>query len=134
MENFQTEFHVTRDENIPEQLILGREFLKTAEVTISQQQGITIRKINTEIKETSEVNDLTLINIVQENEIEAPEAIHQLIKDYQNVQKGEICHPIKTHIVLKGHDRVYHNPRRISSSEKIIVENQVETRLQDGVI
>lgn len=78
-ERFETVFNITKDGDIPEQVILGREFLKATDVNISQN-GLKFKKIlpETEINVnefTLVMNELTKIDTPKSTDIEAPKTI-----------------------------------------------------------
>lgn len=111
-------------------MILGREFLRNAEVNISSD-GLTFQKTKNEQKsESTFINNLLTINL--SDNIEAPDSIKDMIANYNPNNTEEF--QISTRIVLKDDERIYHNPKRLSLSEKEIVEKQIDVWLKEGVI
>lgn len=125
---FFVQMHIIKNSCMPVPAILGKEFLMNADVHINQN-GVTITKLKT--AESTEINSL-MCCLIDPELSKIPEPVQQLIENYQ--PKQNVTTIIETNIIVKDDIPVYQRPRRLSPSEKIVVQNQIESWLKDGII
>ncbi|XP_068150963.1 uncharacterized protein [Drosophila tropicalis] len=120
------------------EIVLGEDFCKQAEVTISYK-GLRVTK--TQCLE-SEVSSFLKINVDDSSEQQADidpaaskrakEAVQNLVQNYHPV--SEKSTNIQMRLVLNDDKPIYSRPRRFSYAERCIIDNQTDQWLKDGII
>lgn len=118
---YKIEMFVVRKEDTQSDIIIGNNFLANHKVVI-EKGVVSIYKPEQEMYN---------INI-EDNTPVWPSEVQTLISNYK--PSDTVVTEIQTEIILKDDSRVYHNPRRLAPSEKSIVDKQIDSWLQDGII
>lgn len=108
---FEIEMYVVREEDTQSDIIIGNN--KGVVTVFNPEQEMY--NINSEDNATGWTSE-----------------IQELIDNYKPAEK--VATNVETEIILKDDSRVYHNPRRLAPSEKIIVDEQIDSWLKDGMI
>lgn len=121
--SFIIEILVVRSEDTHSDIIIGNNFLAN--------HTVVIEKGNVTIEPNFEKQVLN-INI-QNDSTELPQEIQTIVDSYKPT--ANVITDVQTQIVLTDENcRVYHNPRRLATSEKQIVEKQIEEWLKVGIV
>lgn len=137
-ETHTVQFHIVPDEWIPEDILLGRDFLQMVEVTIIR--GIpTISKITQRPKEceifhieiTNEVEPVSEWKCVQDVKPEHRTELVRMITNYspKRVEKSAI----QMELQLTDSVPVYQRARRLPAVERNIVQGIVDDWITDGI-
>ncbi|XP_076638825.1 uncharacterized protein LOC143350687 [Colletes latitarsis] len=129
---------VVSDSLMSHQLIIGTDFLETVELRL-RNGNISISPSDKTV-----VNDLLeiyQINIVEETKEKADvshipaehqRVIENLVENYEPAKSKEIG--VQMSIVLKDDEPIYQRARRLSPSERDIVNEQIQEWLDEGIV
>lgn len=139
-ETYHLCFHIVDDNLIPEDVLLGRDFLKMVDVTI--KRGIpTITKIVEEVNvaeifpididvQTVKTEELPCVTAIADNDLRGE--IISMIDNY-TPRKVESSH-IKMELIMQDNIPVYQHPRRLSAAEREVVQSMIDDFLKMGII
>lgn len=129
---FASVFHVVSDDDLPVDIIIGKELLQHAEMTIRNNQIISLKPI--EASDDDEANFLLHIR-VDDEKIGMPDDltddIRQLIEQYKPAKSTRS--DIELNISMLDEVPVFQQPRRLPFAQRDIVEEQVQKWINDGV-
>lgn len=133
-EEFVTTVHIIPDECMDTDMIIGKELLCQAcvtidgdTVTLTKRQGNgnpDIMKIDIASEDHWDIGDLA----TKEQECN----VKEMVLNYE--PKKSKTTNIEMKIITKDDTPIYHTPRRLPFSERVIVENQVDEWLENGII
>ncbi|KAK7870273.1 hypothetical protein R5R35_001001 [Gryllus longicercus] len=129
---FETDVYVVSEDAMKMDMIIGNDLLDQAEVLMNKN-GVTVRKSRLEAH-------LMCIQIVEQPEIkiestvskEVKKKVEDMVSNY--VPKRKKTTDVKMKISVKDEQPIYSNPRRLSPQEKEIVDKQLSTWIDDGII
>lgn len=129
---FDANIHVVDDNILNYDVLIGNDVLWGTIISSDSENGIKITKHH--------INELNKLEYVDDNlDKNNLHTVYQ--QDIMNLQnnynKKQISYkecPITLKIILKNDTPIYQRPRRLSPSEKIIVDKQIEEWLHDGVV
>ena len=128
--------HVVSDILMQHSLIIGTDFLNTVEVNI-KEGDISIHKIEgKDYNRLPEVFEIELkaheVDLSHVTNISHRQTIENLTESYRPQKTCEV--EVEMNLILQDDLPVYERPRRLSSWDKIEVDNQIKTWLEDGMI
>lgn len=135
-EDVTLDFHIIPAEALSYKAVVGNDLTKHFSVIIEDGENVILYK-------KSEISHMMQINL---QECDAPSKldigtiedlnfqikVKKLIEDY--VPKKTETVDIKMKITLKDEEPIYDRPRRLSPSERQIVDNQIQEWLEEGII
>ena len=124
--SYMLEVHVIPDGVSRYPLILGDGFLKQTSISLQEGKVVAVKKMHVPDVYGIEVEHL------REDEISNDPDIMHLIKSYKPNIVNNIGVQMK--LILTDDEPVYQPPRRLSPSEKITVDNQIQQWMEDGII
>lgn len=121
-------FHVVNESDLPFEVIIGRELLRTTEITIRNNNIISVKPIRMD-----EDNFLLHICVDEEkNGIDGvSDDIRRLIGEYKSMKPTGT--QIELNISMLDEVPVFQRPRRLPFAQREIVENQVQQWVNDGI-
>lgn len=133
-DNFETDFYVISDDVTRFPVILGNNLLEQAELTINQDEVQIVKS------KPDRNSPIAAINIIDEIELnigenvckEEKQEIQALIEDYKPNKIKDV--DVETVITLKNDKPVSYLPRRLSPSEKEVVNNQIQEWIKGKII
>ncbi|KAK7873768.1 hypothetical protein R5R35_005765 [Gryllus longicercus] len=145
---YSTPFYVVPKDSMKYNFILGQEWIKDMEITISQGK-ISVRQVPARCEQgqdndglllnatcTEFHDDLKVLQCIAVDEIDVPapyEAkVRQLLEDYS--PQKQVKTNIETKIKLKDDDPVCLQPRRLAPKEKKILSDQIKEWLEKDII
>lgn len=135
-EDVTLDFHIIPAEALRYEAVVGNDLTKHFSVVIEDGENVILYK-------KSEIRHMMQINL---QEFDAPNKldigtiedrncqmkVKNLIEDY--IPKKTETVDIKMKITIKDEEPIYDQPRRLSPSEKQIVDNQIQEWLEEGII
>lgn len=113
-----------------QKLLIGTDFLDTVEINV-KQGAITVRPIRESTPDENDLSSVFRIDLCEANIVDLShvrnkhkQAVATLIKNYSETNKI-IDTDIKMTIILKDEEPVYQKARRLSQTEKDIVNAQI---------
>lgn len=142
-EHYPENILVVADDAINSDMIIGLTLTNQAVLTIdSAKNTVVFKKHDSGLKcaennnVASEVNQIMNIDTVDNSIENIPEyfrpQIVSLIENYKPVANVET--PIETKIILSSEDPVFQRARRLAPREKVVVRDQIQEWLRDGII
>ncbi|XP_043264094.1 uncharacterized protein LOC122404231 [Colletes gigas] len=137
--SYPINIHVVPDSLMRYNLLLGTDFLKTMEIRI-KGEVIEIRGLREASPDGSDVADVLRIDVVAEENIDTSHIadaqlksrVEYLVESYRPNRNREVG--VEMSLVLKDEEPVYQRARRLSISEREIVNTIVREWLRDGII
>ncbi|XP_043496455.1 uncharacterized protein LOC122520459 [Polistes fuscatus] len=120
-----------------QKLILGIDFLSTVDVAIKDGNAIITPKAGNDL-DRSEIFKIDLIEKSLEievdhvNDVKCQQEIKNLVADYNPRKTKDIG--VKMSIVVKDNEPVYQRARRLSQSQKDIVNQQIQEWMEEGIV
>ncbi|KAK7865588.1 hypothetical protein R5R35_010119 [Gryllus longicercus] len=145
---YSTPFYVVPKDSMKYNFILGQEWIKDMEITISQGK-ISVRQVPARCEQgqdndglllnatyTEFHEDLKVLQCIAVDEIDVPAPyevkVRQLLEDYS--PQKQVKTNIETKIKLKDDDPVCLQPRRLAPKEKKILSDQIKEWLEKDII
>lgn len=135
--------HIVADSSLNENMLLGKDLLKEAELFI-RNGVVNLTKIKTcdDVGKMENVfESMDVVGLIEADKLEfgahitdpvIRKNLNELISNYSPIKAEKSCVIMKIH--LENEIPVHLNPRRLSFAERKIVNTQVEEWLRDGII
>lgn len=138
-EQYNLTFHVVPSSTIDVEVILGKEFCQLAEIRITSD-GLKINKVKDSVFE--ETHSILKMDVCTDDECQIdvnPVANENSILRVKNMVQNYNPQKIKTtnvemRITLIDDTPIYCTPRRLPLKERIIVDEQIDKWLDEGII
>ncbi|XP_011688730.1 PREDICTED: uncharacterized protein K02A2.6-like [Wasmannia auropunctata] len=131
-EEFLVQVYVVPNSAMTLDMIIGRDVLSQANVTIAQGE-VTVTKEKQSVFLTDiNVFDEPSLDIGEQVSEEAKNEIKRLMMSYTPSRSKTTS--VEMNIVVKSEKPIYQRPRRLPTVERDIVEKQVHDWLKDGIV
>jgi len=137
-EHFVTKFLVVESQFLNKEMVLGEEFCKQAQLTISTEAVKVTKPTSAEADissiykiDTEDCNQI-VTDIEPAASAKAKEVVHNVVQNYQAVSTKSTN--IQMRLTLNDDKPIQSRPRRFSYSERCIIDKQTDQWLKDGVI
>ena len=138
-EQYDLTFHVVPNSSIDVEVILGKEFCRFAEISITSD-GLKINKVSDSISE--ETHSIMKMDVCTDDECNidinptASEASTLKVKNMiQNYEPQKIkTTNVEMRITLTDDTPIFCTPRRLPLKERMIVDEQIDEWLEEGII